>query len=143
MKNDTLLVVAILVGLWFVTNRGCDAIPAPGPAPIPGGKLRVLILEESATPDRATALVLNSPKWRDYLKSKSGEFRIMDDDIPASELFATPEPWKSTYERAKTESKGVVPWIMASDGVRKGTQGPLPKTEDEMLNVLKSVGGEQ
>lgn len=120
----------------------------PGPTPMPGVGFRVFILEETAERDRATALVLNSTRVREYLNAKCAkgpdgktpEFRIWDDDITPGELSHAPENWRKAFERAKADSKGSVPWLIVSDSVR-GESRPLPKTEDELLAVLRAYGG--
>lgn len=139
MKNDTLILVLILAALWWATTQGGIG-PSPGPAPIPSDKFRVMIVEETAEHNK-TAATLDGWKWREYIKGKGGEFRVFDDDIADADLAKTPDIWKRLYAKAKEDAKGVTPWLTATDGVRSGVSGPLPATEEALLESLQKIGG--
>lgn len=112
--------------------------PEP-PAPIPGGELRVLIVEESADRAKLPAAqqaVLFSPRVRDYLNTncavgpdgKTPEWRILDKDTDLSGESAI---WQAVMKRPRQS----LPWIVIGYG-NTGYEGPLPATVDEMLKLL-------
>lgn len=137
-----LLVVAFAVYL-LVKQGGVNPLDPPSPPPIPGAGFRVLILEETTERTKSTAAVLAGTRWREYVKSKSGEWRIFDDDIPDAEWKFAKEPWISAFKRAKEDSHGKVPWLLVSNGVDRGSSMPLPATEDDLLSKLKEVEGDK
>lgn len=123
--------------------------PAPTPTPVnpplnPNG-FSVLIFYEtedySLTEDQLQ--ILNSTQIQAYVDSKcvkdgkSVAFRQWDDDLNEAEI---PELWKKFYAKAKTDSKGKLPWIVISTKTETISM-ELPKTEAETLNLLKKYGG--
>jgi len=129
-----LLVAGVLI---FVGVRKGGV--TPGPPPVPSDKFRVMIIEE--TEDRnKTAGVINGWKWREYITGKGGEYRLFDDDIAAADLATTPEVWQRMYAKTKEEAKGVTPWVLGTDG-RAGVSGPLPATEEALVETLQKIGG--
>lgn len=118
--------------------------PTPGPAPIPGDGLRVLVVYESADLTKYPASqvsALYSADLRDYLNShcakgpdgKTAEYRIWDQNVSTVNESKT---WQDAMKRNRAE----LPWIVISNG-RDGYEGPLPKTKDELLKLLKTYGG--
>lgn len=121
--------------------------PPDPPAPTPS-EFRVLILEETA--DRASLpreqlAALMSVQVRGYLNAKTAkgpdgrtpDWRVWDDDFQDAQIMDHAY-FQTAYKRAKEASKGVLPWIYIGDG---RVNMPLPKTEAELLNLLKQYGG--
>lgn len=119
------------------------------PTPVPTA-LRVLIMEETADRGklpRPQYNALMSPKVRSYLMAKTlkgpdgktPEWRQWDDDLSPIDLVHVGEYWQKAHIRAKTASKGVLPWIDINSGAGSF---PLPATEDEYISALKRFGGE-
>jgi len=107
--------------------------------PIIGRGLRVLIVEETAERSKlppAQAAELTSGIVFDYLNEKctdeaSGKkaWRIFDKDTP---LENETKYWQDAMARKRTS----LPWLIVSNG-RKGFEGPLPPSVDELLDLLK------
>lgn len=116
--------------------------PVPSPAPIPVDGFRVLMVYESSDLSKlppGQLSILYGQQVRDYMTSKAAmgpdgktkEWRILDaDTIGDSPL------WQAAMKRPRAS----LPWVVISDG-HKGFEGPLPKTEAEMMTLLKSIGG--
>ena len=120
-------------------------VPPPGPAPIPGDGLRVLLVYETAALGklpRAQAAILFSKEVREYLQTKcpSGpdgvtkEWRIYDKDIDVSGE-------STTWQTAMTRPRKSVPWLIVSNPAKGGGfEGALPATVEETLTLLKKYG---
>jgi hypothetical protein len=86
--------------------------------------------------------VLYGDKVRAYLNShcangpdgKTKEFKIWDKDEDTS---AVPKIWQDAMKRPWAGA----PWVIISNG-KTGFEGPLPKTEAEMLDLLTKFGGQ-
>jgi hypothetical protein len=116
----------------------------PGPSPIAGDGLRVLIVYESAElaklpPGQATVLV--SPEVRGYLDTHcvkgpdgtTAEWRVWDQNVPTG---AEAKLWQDAMARKRDR----LPWLVVGNG-RAGFEGPLPASVDETLKLLKLYGG--
>ena len=119
--------------------------PQPGPVPIPGDGLRVLIVYETAEASKlpiGQQSVLYSKTVRDYLNAKcpvgpdgkTKDWRIYDADV---DLSGEAKTWQDAMKRPRS----AVPWIVISNG-KTGHEGPLPKSVDEAMTLLKKFGGE-
>lgn len=118
--------------------------PPPVPAPIVGEGFRVLITFDK---DKLTTLsmgqqsILFGKTVRDYLESKcvmgpdgkTKEFRIYPNSTPKDSID---KKWRDAMSRPKNAD----PWLIVSDG-KTGFEGPLPKTVEEAMTILKKYGG--
>lgn len=120
--------------------------PPPDPAPIAQPGLRVLIVYETAELSKMPAEqrnVLYSKTVRDYLNSKcpagadgrTREWRIWDKDVAT-------DGESKLWQDAMSRPKRATPWILISNSPKGGFEGPLPKTVDETLALIKRYGGE-
>lgn len=119
--------------------------PTPGPAPIPGDGLRVLIVYESADlgkMPKEQSTILYSQAVRSYLDSKCAvgpdgkthEWRVFDKDAP---MGAESKTWQDAMKRERKS----VPWIIVSNPSKGGGfEGPLPANVDEAMTLLKKFG---
>ncbi len=134
--------------------------PPPSPSvPIPHAGFRVLMVYETGETSKlpqAQIAILTAKEIRDYLKAKTvigpdgktREFRIWDKDLNVAGDHAI---WREAMKRQEqganpltndlTGKRTTLPWIMISDGTR-GFEGPLPKTVEETLALLKQYGGQ-
>lgn len=135
-SNDWLWLVLIAAALWWLATHaeGGGIIPKP---PFPGDGLRVVILEETAS--RSPINLMTSTAIRDYLKQKNAKWRQWDDDYTAEDIAYMEPEWREAYAISKDSSKGVLPWLIVSNG-KGGYNGVLPKTEAEVLSILKEFG---
>lgn len=119
--------------------------PTPAPAPIPDAGFRVLMVYESSELNNIPASqveAMRAQSVRQYLDAKcvvgpdgkTKEWRIWDKDVDATKADKL---WRDALARKRDS----LPWIIISDG-KKGFEGPLPKTVDDMLKLLKSIGGD-
>lgn len=122
--------------------------PNPTPAPIPESGLRVLIIEEvnnrSSLP-RTQLTLLTSTSFRKFLNESCvkanipnpvPEWRLFDKD---SSLDNESSLWKKAFQRFHNTTitpSPTVPWLIVSNG-KKGFEGPLPKTEEETITLIK------
>ncbi len=110
--------------------------PSPAPIPLPG--FRVLVVYESSTANN-TLGVIAAKSVQDYLAAKcikdgaASEWRVWDKDV---KLDNVKQHWKDAMARPRT----TIPWLIISNGT-SGYEGPLPKTVDETLALLKKIGG--
>ena len=134
------LAVAAIAAFSVATGgglRGCnlpDIIPAVDPAPFPSDTLRVWLVEESNDRTPAVRNVTASTIWREYVKQKGGEFRVLDRDADVS---GDTQVWQEAFKLPRPS----LPWFVVTNG-RTGVQGPLPKTPEEFLGILKKYGGQ-
>lgn len=113
-------------------KAGLTDIPPPEPAPIPVTSLHVLIIEEMDDRSRLPASqvgIFSSTTLRKWFVDDNVQWRMFDDDVDQSQLDAK---WKAALARPRTS----LPWIVASNG-SKGYEGPLPKTEAEVITLLE------
>lgn len=127
-------------------NPTPDDMVNKAPFPSPDG-LRVLIIEETADRLKLPAgqqEILLSWEVRQWLanntvrEQNSAGYRIWDDDYTAEQLNYVSETWRLAYERAKKDSAGKLPWLVAANR-NKGFSGPLPNTNKELLDLLNSL----
>jgi hypothetical protein len=115
----------------------------PSPAPIPAPGLHVLMVYESGELSKlppAQLSVLYAKSIRDYLQAKcpvgpdgkTKEWRIWDQNTDAS---GDAPVWRDVMNRPRAS----VPWIIISNGTT-GYEGPLPRTIDETLVLLRKYG---
>jgi hypothetical protein len=64
---------------------------------------------------------------------KTKEWRIYDQHIDTS---GEAKHWQDAMKRSRSE----VPWLVVSNG-KGGYEGPLPKTREEILAIIKKFGG--
>lgn len=141
-----LLAVCVALGGMLVQAhglpQGCDLPAIVSVAPIKAPGFRILIVEESNERNKLPAsqvAIFTSAAVTEYANQKcvkvSGvpEFRVFDQHTP---LTSESETWKEAMAVARTS----LPWLICSDG-RRGFSGPLPKTVDETLEILKRYGG--
>jgi hypothetical protein len=110
--------------------------PTPTPAPIPGPGLHALVVYETGALSKlpaAQVAALYSKGVRDYMRSKSIDFRFYDADV---DMAGETQLWKDAM-KIKRDS---LPWLILSDGV-KGYSGPFPANTDETIKLLKTIGG--
>lgn len=120
--------------------------PTPSVQPIAGDGFRALIIEDeklrSKLPKEQLS-ILESKVVRDYLKEKCAKddsddgkaYRIWDKDVDVS---GEHKSWQDAFKRPVKS----YPWLILSDGTKKtGYEGPLPKTIEETLNLMKKYGG--
>lgn len=147
------------VKLAVLTISVGGARPPPEPTPIdpvdppkPDGTspfkepgFRVLMTFDSSNTTRTPSQnsVLYGKAVRDYLdakcaKSPDGEISAKEYRIwPAnSEITSARAVWKDAFALKKADD-----WILIGDG-KTGYSGPLPKTVEECLTLLKKYGGE-
>jgi len=107
------------------------------------GKLSIAIIEEVSDrpllPPQQQNIFL-APEIREYknrvcAKDSTGnpEFRVLDKDVDVS----NEADW---LKKAFAEQRSTLPWIVFSNGMQ-GYSGPLPKTTEETLTLLKKYGG--
>jgi hypothetical protein len=115
----------------------------PSPAPIPAPGLHVLMVYESGELSKlppAQLSVLYAKSIRDYLQAKcpvgpdgkTKEWRVWDADTDAS---GDAPVWRDAMRRPRSS----LPWIIVSNGTT-GYEGPLPRSIDETLALLKKFG---
>lgn len=155
--NNNRLEVDILQHVVTIGKVDPQPTPTPTPTPVPVPPTPV---NPSLNPDGFSVLIfyetedynltedqlqiLNSTQIQNYLKSKCVKndnqpaFRQWDDDLDSNTL--PNDLWRKFYDRAKTDSKGKLPWIVISTKTET-ISVELPKTESETLNLLKKYGG--
>lgn len=111
--------------------------PGPTPGPIPAGQLRVLMTydEDAYQTDQAMQKVLNDTTLRKYIFSKGdGKFlsnKVVFTDEPAMKI------WRDTFQHQK--QLGIT--IFNGENGQVAYEGPLPKTVDEAMTLVKKYGG--
>jgi hypothetical protein len=118
-----------------------DPQPDPDhPAPIPENKLNVMVIEETEDRDELAKspqgynqiVAMQSTLWRNYVKSKGGEFMHIDKD---STLEMAAKKWQDAMKRPRTQ----LPWLIISNG-KSGYEGPVPQL-DEFMKLVQKFGG--
>ncbi len=110
-----------------------DPIP-PSPPPIPAAGLHVLVVYETSVANDVLKIVQSKDVF-DYLNARCAPdgVRYYDKD---AKLDNAAQKWKDAMARPRTS----IPWIIISNN-SGGFEGPLPKTKDELLTLLKKYGG--
>lgn len=137
-----LLVVAVLLVSGKIPSLQWNLFPSVAPIQEPG--FRVLMVYESADLSQLSESqksVLYSTKIREYLNAKcskgvdgkTSDYRIIDQDTDVS---GDSDWWQEVMKRERKS----LPWLVISNG-KTGFEGPLPKSVDEALAVLKKYGG--
>lgn len=138
----TAIALLLVIGLVL---RGChaDHKPAPvPPIPIPGEGLRVLVVYETADVSAypaSQAAIFTSAMVRNYLDAKCAkadgvpEFRFLDQN--ANMQNASP-----VWQQAMLVKRDSLPWVVIANG-KNTFSGPLPKSVDDMLTLLRKYGG--
>jgi cell division septation protein DedD len=105
--------------------------PQPQPAPIPAAGLHVLILEETddrGRIDKGQLGVLQTVNVAAYVRGKQGQFRQYDAGVKIGDPL---------WESARNRPRASLPWIIVSNGAKGGYEGPLPKSIDEALALIR------
>lgn len=120
-----------------------DPIPTPTPTPNIAGK-RMLVVYESKDLTKllpTQIALMSSSALRAYLnthceKSSKGhpEYNFWDKDVDLTNASAV---WKN----AMALPRDSLPWLYVSNGTT-GYSGPLPKTEEELMPILKKYLGD-
>lgn len=138
-----LLVIVLALALNALPANWLPAVPwnpiAP-PAPITDKGFKVLVVEETTERGRLTsgqreAILSTLPTGlREYVKSKGGEFRLLDKDSPVDKEAA----WVQEAWKVKAPP---YPWMLAAkDG--RASVGQLPNEIGETMKIAKRFGGE-
>lgn len=117
----------------------------PTPAPIPAEGLHVLFVwdkQKANEYDRGQLEAIQSSAVRLYLDShaakgadgKTPEYRMFE---TTSDVSQESKLFKDAFARPRSS----LPWVWIVKGNR-GYEGPVPKTPDELLALLKKYGGE-
>ena len=134
-----------------------DAPPDPGPGPGPGpnppdpkpadapialpGNAVLMVREIGDRLPATQQAIFTAQEIRQYLnaacqvdpsRSDWKAFRIWDKDVDAS---GEHKVWQDAFKRPRKE----LPWIILSNG-KTGYEGPLPKTVEDTLKLLKDNG---
>jgi hypothetical protein len=110
--------------------------PAPVVSPIPHDGLHVLIVEETSSRSRLTpeqVSIFTDTKWRDYVSSKNGKFRVLDQH---AEFTDSSDIFKAALDRPRSG----IPWLIVSNQPHGGEEIPLPANPAALLEVLKKWG---
>lgn len=119
--------------------------PGPAPIPAPTGFRVIIAYKTNANNDANQLAVINSTKVREYLMRKCAkgtdgtpEFRIWDTEITVTDKESA--TLRDLWTTAKPGLSKPPEVIIAVDGAAKIY--PLPPTENELLTLLKSKGGD-
>jgi len=143
--------VSDIATTWIVVGNGkpvtTDPVKPPpaAPAPISAPGFRVLIVEEAQNrallpPGQRLIITSVAPTGvRAFCEAncvfgpdgKTKEYRIYDQNAPMAKESTL---WQDAMKRPRTS----VPWLIVSNGTI-GFEGPLPKTIDETLVILKKI----
>lgn len=113
-------------------------VSSSSPFKEPGPKMLIKYEQEQLGKLPAGQLTtINSTAIRGYLKSKSAEFRVLDQNAD----MANDQP---VWQEAMKWPTASLPWLFVGDGKKgNGVAGePLPLTEADTLAVLKKYWGE-
>lgn len=132
----TLLVVALVLGV----AKGGWSWVVPSPSPVSEAGLKVLIIEPDpqqrhkvlTAGQREAMLATAKGSLREYVESKGGEFRLLDDNNDVSDDAA----WVQALWKLEHKS---LPWIVVVNG-KRWTEGPLPEKAIDSLNLAKKYG---
>ena len=110
----------------------------PKPKTMVADGLHVLIVyeTENLTREKYVGDIISSPVIRNYITSKSGNgnnFRFFDQDTKFTEC-------DGFWCKAMARERKSVPWVLIRND-KHMHEGPLPKSVDELLKLLKRFGG--
>lgn len=111
--------------------------PPDPPDPFEGAApaFRVLIVYESADLQKYPVpqlSALTSETWRKYAESK-GTWRCFDKD---TDLTNAP----AAFKKAMGKAGSTLPYLLVGNG-KKGFAGPMPANIDDLMTILKKLGG--
>ncbi len=107
--------------------------PVTPPAPLEPGSLKVLILYESSEKHllpQSQLNALHSLNVIEWLESHQADYRIWDKDTNTSHAG-------QFWQQAITLPHGPLPWIWITGPGVKGVNGPYPKTDAEVVQLLE------
>jgi hypothetical protein len=113
--------------------------PVVVPLPVKGALIIFETAEAPNLPEKQQQ-ILYGQTTRDYLNSKCAveadgktkAWRIYDKDIATD---ADLKVWQDAMKRPRKS----VPWLIVSDGAKKGFEGPLPATVEDALVIFKKI----
>lgn len=131
-----LLVVALVLGV----SKGGWSWPVGPVSPVSEPGLKVLVIEPDPqqrhkvlTAGQSEAMLATAKgSLREYVESKGGEFRLLDDNNDVS----GDAPWVQALWKREHKS---LPWIVVVNG-KRWTEGPLPERAIDSLNLAKKYG---
>lgn len=140
-QNPLLTLAVLLLAGWLILGDegGCTSPLAPvNPPPFKTDKLCVLVVEETTDRPKYTAgqqeVITSTAGVREYVKTKAGEFWVLDDDTPLDKAA----PW--VQEAMKAAQPNMLPWIVAATP-KAGFTKQLPKEASEVLADVQKLGG--
>jgi len=95
-------------------------------------RLSVVIIEETESRSSIPASQLNamtSIKWRNYIKEKGGQWRLLDQDSNIKKE----EPWVKESFELKRES---LPWLVVCN-IKSVKSIPMPKNIEGLMKEIK------
>lgn len=118
-------------------KAGLVDLPPPvvivDPTPLPVAGLHVLIVWDKDQKDSLPASqvgIFSSTALVDWFNANNVQWRQFYQDVDQSLL----EPkWKAALALPRAST----PWLIVSDGKTKSHQGPLPKSEPELISILE------
>lgn len=119
----------LLLAALAVPGGECVPIvdpPAPIVAPIDAPGLHVLIVEESSERTPEIAAILNSPEWQSLVPP--GQWRVLDKD---TDMTSASPKWRAAMSRQRDS----VPWLIASNPTKGGSEGPLTTLSDLVQTI--------
>ena len=125
MKPNKILLAILLLVILFGNRLGSTA------PPFATDSLKVLIVEEANDRDnlpREQVTALASQNWRTLVKTKGGEWRLLDPDADVTEA----EPWIQEAMAVKRDS---TPWLLIANGNR-GTSEAFPANLDALVELI-------
>ena len=125
MKNILNLACILLVLVFLLNNIAAKS-------PIDTERLTVVVIEETESRQSLHTDMLSaitSVKWRDYVKSKDGQWRVLDKDADISKDAS----WVKDCMKIQRTS---LPWLIVSDK-DTGYSGPFPENIDKMMEIIK------
>jgi hypothetical protein len=140
--------VSDIATTWLIVGDGKPVTPdgvkpAPAaPAPILEPGFRVLIVDEVMNRGSlpfSQRIIFTSVPLRKFLeancvvdpKTKTPEFRFYDQNVDMKNELPR---WQNAMKRPRSS----LPWLLVSTGTT-GYEGPLPKTVDETIALLKKI----
>lgn len=136
LKTLTLKTAADYEPVWrqiaAAVKAGLTDLPPPDVTPLPVSSLHVLIVEEMDERHKlpaSQAKIFSSTTLRKWFSDNNVQWRVFDKDVPQEQLE---QKWKDALSRPRQS----LPWILVSNG-SKGWEGPLPKTEAEVITLLE------
>lgn len=128
---NTLCIAALIllaVAHWSGEGGGGDLFPSD--------KLVVAVIEETGERGKlppAQVAVLTGTEWQAYVRSKQGDWRVLDKDAAIAKDLA----WVQEAFKVPRQS---LPWLIVAGG-KSDFSGPLPGDVGAMLKLLQEHGG--